>query len=585
MEKALKQNLANTLKAWKAHSGAWLKISIIIGLVSGLLLIAQAWLLANIINAVVFENSDLAEVMPWLWTMLVIFLTRSTLSWASEQVAFYAAIQVKLQLREKLYLHIQKLGPAWLSNERSGNIANTLSDGIEALEAYYAKYIPAMSLVALIPLAMLVFIFPADWVSGLIMLATAPFIILFMILIGHGTEKRNQKQWKQLAHMSSHFLDVIQGLPTLKLFNASRREASVIAKISDDYRIGTMSVLRVAFLSSLVLEFFSSLSIALVAIVIGFRLLSGDMDFFYGFFILLLAPEFYFPLRNMGTHYHARMEAIGAAERIIEVLNTKPNSKLGTQTTVPPINQSTIQFLDVSFEYPDGRKALQSLNLQIPANKTLALIGASGSGKTSIINLLLGFLTPTSGKILIGGIPLNEIKPQTWRQQLAWLPQKPQIFPATVANNIRLGQEDAAISRVISTAQQAHASEFIEQLPDGYNTLIGEGGQGLSGGQIQRIALARAFLKNAPLFIFDEATANLDLQSETLVQQAINTLTKNRTVVMIAHRLQTIKNADCIAIVEKGKIIATGTHYELLKNSDQYQAMLQSSLQAKITPS
>ncbi|HYQ71373.1 MAG TPA: ABC transporter transmembrane domain-containing protein, partial [Gammaproteobacteria bacterium] len=314
------KTLIQALQDWKVYAGSRLRLAVGIGLLSGLLLILQAWLLASTVNAVVFDKAVLQQVMPWLWSLLALFLMRAVLAWASEQAAFQAAVQVKLALREQLYRHVQKLGPAWLSGARSGDIVNTLSDGVEALEAYYARYLPAMSLMALVPLAILVFVLAHDWLAGVVLLLTAPLIPVFMILIGKGAEQRNQRQWRQLAWMSAHFLDVIQGLTTLRLFNASRREAQVIARISDEYRQGTMAVLRIAFLSSLVLEFFSTVSIAIVAVLVGFRLYWGELDFIHGLFVLLLAPEFYLPLRNMGTQYHARMEAIGAADRIVDIL-------------------------------------------------------------------------------------------------------------------------------------------------------------------------------------------------------------------------------------------------------------------------
>jgi ATP-binding cassette subfamily C protein CydD len=409
--KAIQQQL----KAWKFHSGSWLKIAVGLGLLSGLLLILQAWLLANVVSDVLFREAQLADVQVYLLGMLLVFALRAGLAWASEQAAFHAAIQVKLYLRDQLYRHVQKLGPAWLSGERSGDVLNALSDGIEGLEAYYARYIPAMSLMTLVPLAILVFVFAHDWLAGLIMVATAPLIPFFMIIIGKGTEKRNQKQWKNLAKMSAHFLDVIQGLTTLKLFNASRREAKMVAKISEEYRESTMSVLRVAFLSSFMLEFLATVSIALVAVSIGFRLFWGEMDFYYGFFVLLLAPEFYLPLRNMGTQYHARMEAIGAGERIIEILNTPANLEQNTIATdqSSPLPSSAITIRNLSFTYPDGREAINNLNVIIPAGKTVALVGTSGAGKSTLLNLLMGFLQPSSGEITLGSSSLQTIPPPT----------------------------------------------------------------------------------------------------------------------------------------------------------------------------
>lgn len=560
------------LKGWKTHSGFWLKAAVAIGLTSGLLLIAQAWLLANVVNAVVFAEAALADVMPSLWGLLALFLLRAGLAWASEQAAFHAAVQVKLAIRTQLYQKVQQLGPAWLTGERSGELLNTLSDGVEALEAYYARYIPSMSLMALVPLAILVFVFANDWLSAVVMLVTAPLIPVFMILIGKGTEKRNQQQWQQLARMSAHFLDVIQGLTTLKLFNASRREAQVVAQISDQYRQSTMSVLRVAFLSSFVLEFFGTVSIAIIAVLIGFRLFWGEMDFLYGFFVLLLAPEFYLPLRNMGTQYHARMAAIGAAEKMVGILEGK-GGKEGEVMCVPELRTHALVLQNLSFTYPDARTALSNLSLDIHPNETLAIVGASGAGKTTLINLLMGFLQPQSGQILIGDTLLTAIAPDAWRKQLAWLPQKPQLFPGTVADNIRLGNPTATLAQVQAAAEQAYAAEFIVKLPHGYDTLIGEAGQGLSGGQVQRIALARAFLKDAPLVILDEATANLDRASESLVQAGVERLAQGRTLVMIAHRLRTVQTADRIVVLDQGLVSAIGTHAELLVSSPLYQQM------------
>ncbi|MET0052748.1 MAG: ABC transporter transmembrane domain-containing protein [Candidatus Thiodiazotropha sp.] len=271
------------LKAQKPLAGNKLRQAVAFGLLSGWLLILQAGCLAQAVSGVIFQQRSLGDVMPWLWALLVIFIIRAGLAWASEWAAHAAAQRVKLSLRKTLYDRLRHLGPAWLSEQRTGDMVNTLSDGIEALEAYYARFIPAIALTALIPLSILVFVFPIDWISGLVMLGTAPLIPLFMILIGKGAERRNQKQWQQLAHMSAHFLDVIQGLTSLKLFNASRREAVMIARISDDYRRATMSVLRLAFLSSFALEFFSTVSIAIVAVLIGFRLFWGELDFLYGF--------------------------------------------------------------------------------------------------------------------------------------------------------------------------------------------------------------------------------------------------------------------------------------------------------------
>ena len=564
------------LKSQKKLTARWLQLSIGLGLLAGFLLIIQAWFLAKTVNGVIFEKLHLADVQWWLWGLLAIFVIRSVLAWASEQAAFHASAKIKRQLRDRLHRHIQALGPVYQGDEGSGGRVNSLVDGIEALENYYARYLPAMSLVVLVPLSILVFIFPIDWISGVVMIVTAPLIPVFMILIGKGTEKLNKKQWRKLARMSAHFLDMIQGLITLKIFNTSKHEAEVIARISDEYRRSTMSVLRVAFLSSLILEFLATVSIALVAVLIGFRLFYGEMDFLLGFFVLLLAPEFYLPLRNMGTHYHARMEAIGAAEQMVKLLETPVKSNKGEIKNFDTQQGIAIQFKQVGFSYAKDRQALDNINLEFQAGQRVALVGASGAGKTTIANLLLGFVQSTEGSIIVNGINLQDISLDIWREQVAWVPQRPYLFHGTIGDNIRLGHQQASDKALYKAAELAHCADFIEALAEGYDTQIGERGEGLSGGQIQRIALARAFLKDAPLLILDEATANLDKESETLIQQSIDTLSKGRTVITIAHRLNTIKKSDVIVVMAKGKVLESGTHEALIENNQQYKSMLAS---------
>lgn len=591
------------LKAQKPLTGGYLRLSVGLGLLSGLLLIAQAWSLASIVNAVIFEQAKLGDVVYYLAALLAIFLVRAGLNQASERAAVEAAMRVKRDLRRRLHQRLFDAGPLYLNNERSGELVNTLVDGVDALENYYARYLPTMSLVALIPLSILVFIFPIDWISGLIMVVTAPLIPFFMILIGKGTERLNKKQWRKLARMSAHFLDMIQGLTTLKLFNASRREAQVIARISDDYRRSTMSVLRVAFLSSLLLEFLSTVSIAMVAVIIGFRLMYGELDFFYGFFALLLAPEFYQPLRNMGTHYHARMEAIGAAEKMLEVLEPgtltledgieplvqvpqsasepaaadQSDTHLATQQDWAALSSEsgvTIEFDQVSFDYEPGRPALKNISLRIQPHETIAIVGASGAGKSTLMNMLLGFISPSAGEIRINTMRLTAEHFEAWRKQLAWMPQRAHLFHGSVRDNIALGQPEASDQAIQAAAKAAQIADYIDTLPALYETAVGERGAGLSGGQIQRIALARAFLKDAPVMLLDEPTAHLDQESEQRIQKSLAKLAQNRTVISIAHRLQTIKQADRIVLLEAGEILAIGNHDELLADQPRYAEMV-----------
>jgi ATP-binding cassette subfamily C protein CydD len=560
------------LSLQKKQSGRLLTAVVALASSGGLLIIAQAWCLANIVSKVIFEQQLLSDVMGWLWAMLGIIIIRVLLAYTTEQLAFQAAANIKLKLRTRLLHKLQQLGPSYLSGERSGELSTTLTDGIEALDSYYARYLPAMSLAVWIPLAILVFVFPVDWQSGLVMLLTAPLIPFFMVLIGRGAERLNQKQWKQLARLGGHFLDVIQGLTTLKLFNASQREARMIERISEDYRHATMKVLRLAFLSSLALEFFATVSIAVVAVLIGFRLLFGEMTFLHGFFVLLLAPEFYLPLRSLGTHYHGRMDAIASSERIIEILDA-PLPDSSERSLVLKDETLHIRFDQLCFDY-DERPALHDTSFEIGSGEHVALVGPSGSGKTTLINLLLGFIEADSGQILVNGQILNQIDLAWWRRQIAWIPQSPRLFHGTVADNVSLGMPYAAQDSIIYALEKAQAIEFVNKLPLGIDTFVGEGGHGLSGGQVQRLALARAFLRDARLLVLDEPTAHLDSHSEALIQQAIQQLSIGRSVLTVAHRLNTIEQADRIVVLNRGRVAQQGAHQQLLDEPGLYRDML-----------
>lgn len=567
----------------KHHSGKLLSLAIALGSFSGLMVIGQAWCLAQVVNKVIFEHQSLQEVLPWMGLMLFFLLIRSGLGYFSEQIALTAAAEVKQNLRERLFQHIQALGPTYLGakhsdvgTECSGELSATIIDGVESLEAYFSRYLPAMSLAVWIPLAILVFVFPMDWKSALVMLVTAPLIPFFMILIGKSAEKLNQQQWQQLTRMGGHFLDMIQGLTTLKLYNASKREGDTIARISENYRHATMKVLRVAFLSSLALEFFATISIAIVAVLIGFRLLFGEMDFLNGFFILLLAPEFYLPLRTLGTHYHSRMSAVAASERIIEILDTPISQPTIQQRTSIPSKEDEplpIRFENIVFSY-NNRPALNGINFDIQANQKVALIGSSGAGKTTIINMLLGFIKPDQGNLSIDGLDITRINLQNWRRQLAWVPQRPRLFHGSIADNISLGLEQVSKQRLIQALTDAQAIEFVNKLPNGLATIVGEGGRQLSGGQVQRLALARAFLRDAKLLILDEPTAHLDQHNQELIQEAICKLSQNRSVLTVAHQLSTIHRADLILVLDKGKIVQQGNHRKLLSEEGLYQELI-----------
>jgi ATP-binding cassette subfamily C protein CydD len=444
---------------------------------------------------------------------------------------------------------------------------------VEALDPYLARYLPQMALVALVPLAILVAVFPLDWISGLILMVTAPIIPVFMVLVGYRAEAINQRQWRKLLVMSAHFLDAVQGIATLKLFGRARDEVELIGRISDDYRRTTMAGLRVAFLTSAVLEFFASLSIALVAVLFGVRLLHGHLGFFPAFLVLLLVPEFFSPLRGLATHYHARMSALAAARRIFDILDIKPATRAGRQP--PPTGAVSIACHKLSVAYGDGRQALRDIDFVFPAGKMTAIVGRSGAGKSTLAAAILGFVAPQTGTILIeGSIPLAALDREAWWRQLAYVPQSPRIFAGSIAENLRLARPAANDRMLRDALSRVRLLDHIETLPHGLATRIGEGGAGLSGGQVQRLALARAFLKDAPILILDEATAHLDLETEAEIADAIFDLARGRTVIAIAHRLRTVRRADGIVVLADGRVAETGSHETLRARNSAYSALL-----------
>ena len=548
-----------------------LTAAIILGGASGLLLVPEAWILARVVTAAVFGHEGLAFVAPLLWGLLGLFLLRALLTHGATVMGVAASTRIKSDLRRAMHAKLAALGSAFLGSQRTGNLTSLFVEGVDALDKYYVTYLPQMAVAAFIPVAFLVFIFPADWVSGIILLLGAPLIPIFMIIIGKGTERLNQAQWRRLALMSAHFFDVIEGLSTLKLFGASRDAALLIGRISDDYRQSTMNVLRVAFLSSLVLEFFATLGIALIAVFIGFRLYYGHMHFLPGFFILVLAPEFFRPLRSMGTQYHARMEAIAASERIVALLDTPQPASGGT--TPAPASRHHIRFENVHCAYEPELPALRGIDFSLAPGERVALVGPSGSGKSTIARLLLGFAVPSEGRIMIAGADLRTIAPEAWLQRISWMPQRPTLFAGTIAENIRLGQPDAPMDDVIRAAEAAAAAEFIASLPQGFETMIGERGQGLSGGEIRRIALARALFKPADFLILDEAEASLDRETAGLVRAAIADLPRKVTVLFIAHRLESAAVADRVLVVRDGRIVEEGAPAALLDQGGDYATM------------
>jgi ATP-binding cassette subfamily C protein CydCD len=552
-----------------------LALTVGLGLLGGVAIVWQARLVSRLVNQVFLDGRTLDQVSAWLLAFVILSLARAGLAWGSEVAAGRLAIWIKRDLRGRLAAHLLQLGPAYTRTERSGELTNTVTEGIEALDAYFRQYLPQLALAALVPLTILLFVFPLDWVSGLVLLLTAPLIPVFMILIGSLADALTRRQWTSLSRMSAHFLDALQGLTTLKLLGRSREQIRTIARISDQFRQTTMGVLRVAFLSALVLETVATLSTAIVAVQVGLRLLYGQLPFEQAFFVLLLAPEFYLPLRLLGARFHAGMDGVAAAERIFQILEAKPRLEPAPQAPIPLPSRPSLKLDSVHYAYDGGeRPALNGLSLELKPGERVALIGPSGAGKSTVAYLLLRFIEPDRGTITVDGQPLHHLPLSAWRRQVAWVPQTPYLFHGTVADNIRLARPAASHDEVVWAARQAHAHTFISALPHGYDTPIGERGARLSGGQAQRVALARAFLKDAPLLVLDEATANLDPQVEALIQESVAHLLRDRTTLLVAHRLTTIYHADRILVVDGGRVVEEGTHAALLEQGGLYRRLV-----------
>lgn len=558
-------------KRWLQQFGKqekrWVWLSVAAGIGIGLMLVVQAHLLARVVDGTLFSGQSLAQHTPLLLMLLAALLFRALLGVVKEWAGQQASIRIRRSLRGLLLNHINRLGPAYTGDQRSGELSSILLEQVEALDGFFARYLPQMALAAMLPLVILAFIFPVNWAAGLIFLITAPLVPLFMALVGTRAAEANRRNFAALSQLGSHFLDVVQGIVTLKLFDRSRAQVEVIEAGADEFRQRTMQVLRLAFLSSAVLEFFASISIAVVAVYLGFSFL-GHLDFGYwdapvnlyqGLFILLLAPEFYLPLRELGTHYHARQEAVAAADKLRELLEATPKAIAGEGAGLDAtVHQISLE--GAGLTYP-GRQTpvFTGVNLTLQRGRIVALVGPSGAGKSSLLQVLLGFRQLSEGQVKVNQTPLDMVGSYAWLEQVAWVSQHTTLFPGSLRDNLLLAAPDASEHALYLALEQANALEFVQRLPGGLDTIVGELGSGFSGGQIQRLALARAFLKDAPVLLLDEPTANLDRDSEQLVLESLQTLCAGRLVLMLTHRRSSMLRADEVWQLENGQLSLLNT--------------------------
>jgi thiol reductant ABC exporter CydD subunit len=529
------------LLRYSAAARGYLAVTVILGLVVTGLILIQASLLARLLAGAA-TGTGVAVLAGAAGLLVAVLLGRAAASYGGEVTALRAAAAVKSQLRRRLTEHALRLGPSWLARNRSGEVTTLATRGLDGLDAYFARYLPQLVLATLVPLAVLIRVGFADWISAVVIGATLPLIPVFAILVGLHTKATTQRQWRLLSRLGGHFLDVVEGLPTLKLFGRGRPQAEVIGEVTDSYRQATMASLRVAFLSGFVLELAAALATALVAVEVGLRLLAGHMSYQTALLVLLLTPEAYLPLRAVGAQFHASTEGAAAARDVFEILDTpEPATAPSTARPAAPgrvvsLRTDAIKLTGVCLAYPGrGRDALAAVNLTIRPGDQITLTGPSGAGKSSLLALLLRFAAPTEGRIEVGGLDLTSVPLEAWRREISWVPQQPYLFTASVAENIALGDPAASPAAIAAAAQAAGAAAFIEDLPQGYHTAVGEHGLRLSSGQRQQIALARAFLRDAPLLLLDEPTAHLDPVSARLVEQAIDALTVGRTVIQVTH--------------------------------------------------
>jgi ATP-binding cassette subfamily C protein CydD len=519
----------------------YLITTVALGLAATALILAQAGLLARALATATRSGPGADPLRGTLAALLVVVAARAAVAYGGEAAALRAAAAVASQLRRALAARALGLGPAWLGRQRTGEITALATRGLDGLDTYFARYLPQLVLAVVVPVAVLARVAAADWLSALLIAVTLPLIPLFAVLVGWHTKATTHRQWRLLATLAGHFLDVVEGLPTLKVFGRARAQEAVIGKVTGDYRATTMSALRVAFLSALVLELSAAVATALVAVEVGLRLLYGHIGYETALLVLLLTPEAFLPLRAVGAQFHASMEGAAAADRVLEILETSPAGP--PRPPRPPaggepvsLRRDSISFNAVTLAYPGRpRPALDGVSLTIRPGEHVAVMGPSGAGKSTLLALLLRFAVPTGGVIGVGRADLARVEPDQWRAQVAWVPQHPHLFAGTVAGNIALGRPGADLAAIRRAARLAGAAEFIEALPGGYDAAVGERGLRLSAGQRQKLALARAFLRDAPLLLLDEPTAHLDPASARQVAAAIETAFAARTVILVSH--------------------------------------------------
>ncbi|HHF6882395.1 TPA: cysteine/glutathione ABC transporter permease/ATP-binding protein CydD [Haemophilus influenzae] len=568
MNKLRQKYLQKWLRAQQEPIKKLMRVNIVLATLSSFILVAQTYFLATLLDKLIIQNVPRDELIPYFLGLIIGFGMRAIILWAREKIGFQSGQLLRNHIRQKILDKIHLVGPATINQKPAGSWASIMLEQVENLHNFYARFLPQQSLSAIVPVVIFIAVFPLNWAAGLILMITAPLVPLFMIIVGIAAADNSQKNMDTLSRLSAQFLDRLRGLETLRLFNRTSEQTEHIENATEDFRETTMDVLKLAFLSSAVLEFFTSISIALMAVYFGFSYL-GQIEFgtynapltlFTGFFCLILAPEFYQPLRDLGAYYHDRAAGIGAADAIVDFLEEDFLTVHQNEKTISLESAVEISAENLVVLSTQGSALTKPLNFQIPANHNVALVGQSGAGKTSLINAILGFL-PYEGSLKINGQELRESNLADWRKHIAWVGQNPLLLQGTIKENLLLGNIQANDEEINQALMHSQAKEFTDKL--GLHHEIKDGGLGVSVGQAQRLAIARALLRKGDLLLLDEPTASLDAQSENLVLQALNEASQHQTTLMITHRIEDLKQCDQIFVMQRGEIVQQGKFAEL----------------------
>ncbi len=583
MDKKKQSSLNKWLKQQSKLAKRWLMVAIGLGVLSSVFLLAQAALLASILHQLIIEHVDKSELVWHFVGLGVTVVGRAACTWGREIAGYRCGEQIRVYIRQLILDKVHQLGPAYIKGKPAGSWATLILEQVEDMQDFFSRYLPQMSLSVLVPFIILVVVFPINWVAGLIFLVTAPLVPMFMALVGMKAADANRKNFKALQRLSGHFYDRLQAMTTIRLFDRTKSETETLKGASEVFRTRTMDVLKIAFLSSAVLEFFTSISIAITAVYFGFSYI-GELNFGYygagvtlfaGLFILILAPEFYQPLRDLGTFYHAKQQAVGAAESIVEFLELDVDQVKDGNKVVEQNAAIHIEASDLVIFSPEGKQLVGPLTFSLDANQSTALVGPSGAGKTSLVNTILGFM-PYKGSLKVNGCELSELDLSTWRKAISWIGQNPMLLHGSIRDNVTLGKQDIQDQQVYSVLNDSHAAEFVEM--HGLDYQISDRSGGLSVGQAQRLALARAMLQNGRFWLLDEPTASLDARSEKLVMEGIGKYTESTTNLMITHQLAPLQNVSQILVMQEGQIVQRGDYETLASQDGLFKEMLAANL-------